>query len=239
MWGAIIQAIDHAAERSQKGLRGGIDVANSQHGGAAKVDNIDTANKQTETKQLEEPAKEESKPEAQSPTTAQGGGEGSGILGGAGAGASAGGGISAGAGGAGDAIGGVGGGISAGAGGAGAGAGAGISAGAGGAGDAIGSIGGGGGLGSIISDERLKAKQLATSVKSKWHVLSDGRSKNARQYASNVGNGMAEAARIATGQSSGGAKISNESDSKTAADIQSEADRNSNAKKAEESIKAK
>ena len=195
MWGAIIQAIDHAAERSQKGLRGGIDVANSQHGGAAKVDNTDTASKQTETKQLEEPAKEESKPEAQSPTTAQGGGEGAGILGGAGAGA--------------------------------------------GAGDAIGGVGGGGGLGSIISDERLKAKKLATSVKNKWHVLSDGRAKNARQYASNVGNGMAEAARIATGQSSGGAKISNESDSKTETDIKSEADRNSNAKKAEESIKAK
>lgn len=234
MWGAIIQAIDHAAERTQKGFRGGIDVANSQHGGAAKVDNTDAKSSQTETKQLEEPAKEESKPEAQSPTTAQGGGEGAGILGGAGAGAGAGGGISAGAGGAGDAIGGVGGGISAGAGAAGAGAGA--SAG-GGAGDAIGSVGGG--LGSIMSDERLKAKKLATSVKNKWHVLSDGKAKNARQYASNVGNGMAEAGRIATGQSSGGARISNESDSKTAADIQSEVDRNSNAKKAEESIKAK
>lgn len=200
MWGAIIQAIDHAAERTQKGFRGGIDVANSQHGGAAKVDNTDAGSKQTETKQLEEPAKEESKPEVQSPTTAQGGGEGAGILGGAGAGA-------------------------------------GISAGAGGAGDAIGGVGGG--LGSIMSDDRLKAKQLATSVKSKWHVLSDGRAKNARQYASNVGNGMAEAGRIATGQSSGGARISNESDSKAAADIQSEVDRNSNAKKAEESIKAK
>lgn len=202
MWGAIIQAIDHAAERTQKGFRGGIDVANSQHGGAAKVDNTDAGSKQTETKQLEEPAKEESKPEVQSPTTAQGGGEGAGILGGAGAGA--GGGISAGAGAGGDAIGGV-----------------------------------GGGLGSIMSDDRLKAKQLATSVKSKWHVLSDGRAKNARQYASNVGNGMAEAGRIATGQSSGGVRISNESDSKAAADIQSEVDRNSNAKKAEESIKAK
>lgn len=197
MWGAIIQAIDHAAERTQKGFRGGIDVANSQHGGAAKVDNTDAQSSQTETKQLEEPAKEESKPEVQSPTTAQGG-AGAGILGGAGGG---------------------------------------ISAGAGGAGDAIGSVGGG--LGSIMSDDRLKAKQLASSVKSKWHVLSDGRAKNARQYASNVGNGMAEAGRIATGQSSGGARISNESDSKTAADIQSEVDRNSNAKKAEESIKAK
>lgn len=229
MWGAIIQAIDHAAERTQKGFRGGIDVANSQHGGAAKVDNTDAKSSQTETKQLEEPAKEESKPEEKSPTTAQGSGEGAGILGGASGGA----GISAGAGAGGDAVGSVGGGV----GNIGAGAGGGISAGAGGAGDAIG--GAGAGLGSIMSDERLKAKRLATSVKSKWHVLSDGRAKNARQYASNVGNGMAEAGRIATGQSSGGARISNESDSKTAADIQSEVDRNSNAKKAEESIKAK
>ena len=35
MFGAIIQAIDHAMERTQKGMSAGIDVANSQHGGAA------------------------------------------------------------------------------------------------------------------------------------------------------------------------------------------------------------
>lgn len=35
MWGAIIQAIDHAMGRTQKGMSAGIDVANSQHGGAA------------------------------------------------------------------------------------------------------------------------------------------------------------------------------------------------------------
>ena len=45
MWGAIIQAIDHAMERTQKGMSAGIDVANSQHGGAATTSNeqIDTS----------------------------------------------------------------------------------------------------------------------------------------------------------------------------------------------------
>ena len=35
MWGAIIQAIDHAAERMNKGAGAGIEVAKSQNGGAA------------------------------------------------------------------------------------------------------------------------------------------------------------------------------------------------------------
>lgn len=35
MWGAIIQAIDHAAERINKGAGAGIEVAKSQNGGAA------------------------------------------------------------------------------------------------------------------------------------------------------------------------------------------------------------
>lgn len=35
MWSAIIQAIDHAMGRIQKGMSAGIDVANSQHGGTA------------------------------------------------------------------------------------------------------------------------------------------------------------------------------------------------------------
>lgn len=207
MWGAIIQAIDHAAERTQKGFRSGIDVANSQHGGAAKVDNTDTASKQTETKQLEEPAKEETKPEVQSPTTAQGGSEGSGILGGAGAG----GGISAGAAG----------------------------------GEGVGAVGGG--LSSIISDERLKARELANSVKRKWHekVLSDENAKNSRnvsssakRYATNASGSVAEAGRIATGQSSGGNRIITNDDGafKTASDIQSEVNRKDASKKAEESI---
>ena len=47
MWGAIIQAIDHAMERTQKGMSAGIDVANSQHGGAA--DSATTPNEQVDT----------------------------------------------------------------------------------------------------------------------------------------------------------------------------------------------
>ena len=47
MWGAIIQAIDHAMERTQKGMSAGIDVANSQHGGAA--DSATTSNEQFDT----------------------------------------------------------------------------------------------------------------------------------------------------------------------------------------------
>lgn len=47
MFGAIIQAIDHAMERTQKGMSAGIDVANSQHGGAA--DSATTSNEQIDT----------------------------------------------------------------------------------------------------------------------------------------------------------------------------------------------
>ena len=47
MWGAIIQAIDHAMGRTQKGMSAGIDVANSQHGGAA--DSATTSNEQVDT----------------------------------------------------------------------------------------------------------------------------------------------------------------------------------------------
>ena len=47
MIGAIIQAIDHAMERTQKGMSAGIDVANSQHGGAA--DSATTSNEQVDT----------------------------------------------------------------------------------------------------------------------------------------------------------------------------------------------
>lgn len=47
MIGAIIQAIDHAMERTQKGMSAGIDVANSQHGGAAN--SATTSNEQVDT----------------------------------------------------------------------------------------------------------------------------------------------------------------------------------------------
>lgn len=47
MWGAIIQAIDNAMGRTQKGMSAGIDVANSQHGGAAG--SATTSNEQVDT----------------------------------------------------------------------------------------------------------------------------------------------------------------------------------------------
>lgn len=203
MWGAIVQAIDHAMERTQKGFRGGIDVANSQHGGAASVKNSDvTASKPSETKDIteEEDKASTEQSSAGSATGAMKGGAGN-ILGGAGD----------------DNKGGL---------------------------SAI----GGGEISSIISDERLKARELANSVKQKWHgkVLSDENAKNSRnvssakRYLANASNSVAEAGRIATGQSSGGNKtISNDYDNaafKTASDIQSEVNRNYASKKAEESI---
>ena len=208
MWGAIIQAIDHAAERTQKGFRSGIDVANSQHGGAASVKNSDVStSKPSETKDVTE---EEDK--ASTEQSSAGSATGA-MKGGAEAGA-------------GDILGGA-------AGGAGA-----------GGGEGVGAVGGGG-LSSIISDERLKARELANSVKRKWHekVLSDENAKNSRnvsakRYATNASGSVAEAGRIATGQSSGGNRIITNDNTafKTASDIQSEVNRKDASKKAEESI---
>ena len=55
MIGAIIQAIDHAMERTQKGMSAGIDVANSQHGGAAG--SATTSNEQVDTSKTGENVK--------------------------------------------------------------------------------------------------------------------------------------------------------------------------------------
>ena len=204
MWGAIIQAIDHAAERTQKGFRSGIDVANSQHGGAASVKNSDVStSKPSETKDVTE---EEDKASTEQSS-------------------------------AGSATGAMKGGAEAGAGG--------ILGGAGAGGEGVGAVGGG--LSSIISDERLKARELANSVKRKWHekVLSDENAKNSRnvsssakRYATNASGSVAEAGRIATGQSSGGNRIITNDNAafKTASDIQSEVNRKDASKKAEESI---
>lgn len=50
MWSAIIQAIDHAAERLNKGASAGIEVAKSQNGGAAGNSGAaDKANNTTDT----------------------------------------------------------------------------------------------------------------------------------------------------------------------------------------------
>ena len=42
MMGAIIQAIDHAMQRTHDGAGAGIKVANSQHGGGAPISNMDS-----------------------------------------------------------------------------------------------------------------------------------------------------------------------------------------------------
>lgn len=42
MWGAIIQAIDHAMGRMHEGAGAGIKVANSQHGGGAPISKMDS-----------------------------------------------------------------------------------------------------------------------------------------------------------------------------------------------------
>lgn len=42
MWGAIIQAIDHAMGRMHEGAGAGIKVSNSQHGGGAPISNMDS-----------------------------------------------------------------------------------------------------------------------------------------------------------------------------------------------------
>ena len=55
MFGAIIQAIDHAMGRTQKGMSAGIDVANSQHGGAAG--SATTSNEQIDTSKTGENVK--------------------------------------------------------------------------------------------------------------------------------------------------------------------------------------
>lgn len=42
MWGAIVQAIDHAMGRIHEGAGAGIKVSNSQHGGGAPISNMDS-----------------------------------------------------------------------------------------------------------------------------------------------------------------------------------------------------
>lgn len=42
MWGAIVQAIDHAMGRMHEGAGAGIKVANSQHGGGAPISKMDS-----------------------------------------------------------------------------------------------------------------------------------------------------------------------------------------------------
>ena len=88
MFGAIIQAIDHAMERTQKGMSAGIDVANSQHGGAAG--SATTSNEQIDTSKTGENVKSVTSEAAKQKLNAKAGGSaGSGASEGAGAGAGA------------------------------------------------------------------------------------------------------------------------------------------------------
>lgn len=193
MWGAIIQAIDHALGRMNEGAGAGIKVAKSQSGGGAPISNPDSGagnvskvaqdlrNQSNEGESEKAEAAEEAKIGSNATSTGEvpSGGEqskgGAGPLGNIGGGA-----------------GGIGGGIGDIGGGADAGADAG-GAGAEGAADAA---------SSIVSDENAKSaenvssednkdKEQAERQISKWEV--------ARQYAANAGKGFANAGAIATG----------------------------------------
>ena len=194
MWGAIIQAIDHALGRMNEGAGAGIKVAKSQSGGGAPISNPDSGagnaskiaqdlrNQSNEGESEKAEAAEEAKIGSNATSTGEvpSGGEqskgGAGPLGN----------IGGGAGGIGD----IGGGADAGADAGGAGA--------EGAADAA---------SSIVSDENAKSaenvgsenkdsednkgKEQAEGQTSKWEA--------ARQYAANAGKGFANAGAIATG----------------------------------------
>ena len=173
MIGAIIQAIDHAMGRAQKGMSAGIDVANSQHGGAAG--SAAASNEQIDTSKTGENVKSVSNGAAKQVLGAKiGGAAGSGASEGA---ASAGGAEGA---------------ASAGVLPAGAGTGADAAAGSGAA------EGIAGAAGSVLSDERTKesknisAKTAAENTVSSW--------RKARNYGANASKGFANAGAIATGQ---------------------------------------
>lgn len=196
MWGAIIQAIDHAMGRTMEGAGAGIKVANSQHGGGAAISNPDSGagnaskvaqdlrNQSNEGESEKAEAAEEAKIGSNATSTGEvpSGGEqskgGAGPLGN----------IGGGAGDIGDGIGDIGGGAGADAGGEGA----------EGAAEAA---------SSIVSDENAKSaksvgsenkdsednkgKEQAEGQISKWEA--------ARQYATNASKGFANAGAIATG----------------------------------------
>ena len=176
MIGAIIQAIDHAMERTQKGMSAGIDVADSQHGGAAG--SATTSNEQIDTTKTGENIKSATSEAAKQEIGAKIGGS-------AGSGASEGAGASAGA--------------SAGAG-AGASAGAGVlPEGAAGAGAGSGAAEGiAGAAGSILSDEKAKESKNISAKTAAENTVSGWR--KARNYGANASKGFANAGAIATGQ---------------------------------------
>ena len=178
MIGAIIQAIDHAMERTQKGMSAGIDVADSQHGGAAG--SATTSNEQFDTSKTGENIKSVTSGAAKQELGAKiGGSAGSGASEGAapaGAGAGSGAGAAAGVGA-----------------GAGAGAGAGVLP-SGGA-DAAGAAGA---AGSILSDEKAKESKNVSAKTAAENTVSGWR--KARNYGANASKGFANAGAIATGK---------------------------------------
>ena len=184
MIGAIIQAIDHAMGRTQKGMSAGIDVANSQHGGAAG--SAATSNEQIDTSKTGENIKSATNGAAKQALGAKIGGS-------AGAGASEGANAAEGSGGAEGANASAGGGAGVlPAGGAGGGA---LPEGAAGSGAAEGIAGA---AGSVLSDAKAKesknisAKTAAANTVSNW--------RKARNYSANASKGFANAGAIATGQ---------------------------------------
>ena len=178
MIGAIIQAIDHAMERTQKGMSAGIDVADSQHGGAAG--SATTSNEQIDTTKTGENIKSATSEAAKQKLGAKiGGSAGSGAS--ESAGASAGAGAGAGAGGAA---------------GAGAGAGAGVLPAGGAGGGAAEGIAGA--AGSILSDEKAKESKNVSAKTAAENTVSGWR--KARNYGANASKGFANAGAIATGQ---------------------------------------
>lgn len=92
MWGAIVQAIDHAMGRMHEGAGAGIKVANSQHGGGAPISKMDSGageavkqdlRNQQETTSEQEEAAEQSKIGSNSTSTGaeSAGGQASGGIG--------------------------------------------------------------------------------------------------------------------------------------------------------------
>lgn len=91
MWGAIIQAIDHAMGRMQEGASAGIKVANSQHGGGAPISNMDSGageavkqnlrNQQDTTSEQKEAAEQSKIGSNSTPTGTDAGGQASGGIG--------------------------------------------------------------------------------------------------------------------------------------------------------------
>ena len=179
MIGAIIQAIDHAMERTQKGMSAGIDVADSQHGGAAG--SATTSNEQFDTSKTGENIKSATNGAAKQVLGSKiGGSAESGAPAGA-AGAS----VGAGAGAAGASAGAP----------AGAPAGAGVlpegTAGSGAEGIA-------GAAGSVLSDAKAKESKNISAKTAAENTVSNWR--KARNYGANASKGFANAGAIATGQ---------------------------------------